>query len=309
MAVTELDKSLAASGITRIYHAVCVGAHEKHEMRSIEMATGIARGLDQWRPWLTVDHCFHARYEVTMGDGLEAIEQLIDQGLVGLCSFMDHTPGQGQYSTEAAYREFYRSEFMSEEAIDRMIAAQQEGAERAQRNVRLMAGICRDRGIPMAAHDLDCPERVAAMRELGMNIAEYPVTPAAASAARDAGMGVLMGGPNIVRGHSLSGNLSGVDAVRAGWCNLIGSDYAPVSLLHAIFQLADDACSLVEAVGMLTIEAARAVGIDEEVGSITPGKRADLVLVDRRGPVPRPVLTLASGRTVYSTLAPHLVEP
>jgi 5-methylthioadenosine/S-adenosylhomocysteine deaminase len=52
-----------------------------------------------------------------------------------------------------------------------------------------------------------------------------------------------------------------------------------------------------DALWMATREGARALGIKEEVGSIEPGKRADLIVVDRDGP------HLAPDRDPWSTLA------
>ena len=47
---------------------------------------------------------------------------------------------------------------------------------------------------------------------------------------------------------------------------------------------------------MATREGARALGLDDEIGSIEPGKRADLILVDRDRP------HLAPDRDPWSTL-------
>jgi 5-methylthioadenosine/S-adenosylhomocysteine deaminase len=43
-----------------------------------------------------------------------------------------------------------------------------------------------------------------------------------------------------------------------------------------------------------TLQSARAVGLDGVVGSIAPGRRADLILVDLTGPHTRPVHDLAA---------------
>src|SRR5262249_56011802 len=51
-----------------------------------------------------------------------------------------------------------------------------------------------------------------------------------------------------------------------------------------------------DAIWMATREGARALGLDHEIGSIEPGKRADLILVDRDrphlAPHPHPCSTL-----------------
>ena len=52
-----------------------------------------------------------------------------------------------------------------------------------------------------------------------------------------------------------------------------------------------------DAIWMATREGARALGLDSEIGSIEPGKRADLIIVDRNRP------HLAPDRDVWSTLA------
>jgi 5-methylthioadenosine/S-adenosylhomocysteine deaminase len=43
-----------------------------------------------------------------------------------------------------------------------------------------------------------------------------------------------------------------------------------------------------------TLQSARAVGLGESVGSVAPGRRADLILVDLTGPHTRPVHDLAA---------------
>lgn len=58
-----------------------------------------------------------------------------------------------------------------------------------------------------------------------------------------------------------------------------------------------------DAVAMATREGARALGLEAEIGSIEPGKRADLVLVDAAGPDPYSTLVYAArGTDVRATL-------
>ena len=81
------------------------------------------------------------------------------------------------------------------------------------------------------------PAHVAEAVELGLTIAEFPTTCEAPRAARDRGMAVVMGAPDVVRGGSHSGNIAAADLAKAGLLDILSFDYAPVSLLQAVFVL------------------------------------------------------------------------
>jgi cytosine/adenosine deaminase-related metal-dependent hydrolase len=58
-----------------------------------------------------------------------------------------------------------------------------------------------------------------------------------------------------------------------------------------------------DAVWMATREGARALGLGHEIGSIEPGKRADMILVDAHGPDPYSTIVYASrGTNVKMTM-------
>jgi alpha-D-ribose 1-methylphosphonate 5-triphosphate diphosphatase len=74
-----------------------------------------------------------------------------------------------------------------------------------------------------------------------------------------------------------------------------------MSLLHAALQLhREGSMDLPSAVRLITLNPARATGIDRFTGSIAPGKAADLVLVDDRRKVAAVTRTFAAGREVFS---------
>lgn len=53
-----------------------------------------------------IRHRIHLRYEVTNLTGLPKVEQMIEDGLINLLSYMDHTPGQGQFARPGTYEAY-----------------------------------------------------------------------------------------------------------------------------------------------------------------------------------------------------------
>ncbi|WP_439604127.1 amidohydrolase family protein, partial [Shinella sp.] len=121
----------------------------------------------------------------------------------------------------------------------------------------------------------------------GIRLAEFPTSFDAAKASHGAGMSVLMGAPNIVRGKSHSGNIAARDLATMGVLDVLSSDYVPFSLMHAPFILADEVegIDLPRAIAMVSSTPARTVGLDDR-GAIARGLRADLVRVRRPSGVP-----------------------
>ena len=141
--------------------------------------------------------------------------------------------------------------------------------------------------IAIASHDDATIAHVDEAIALNTKIAEFPTTVEAAKASHEAGMAVLMGAPNVVRGGSHSGNVSARELAEAGYLDVLSSDYIPASLLQAAFQLADeiDGITLPKAVSTVTSTPATAIGLSDR-GVLAPGKRADLIQVKLVGNVP-----------------------
>ena len=114
-----------------------------------------------------------------------------------------------------------------------------------------------------------------------------------------AGVRVLMGAPNLVRGGSHSGNVATAELARAGVLDVLSSDYVPASLLMAALRLPDAASgiSLPAAVRTVTKTAAEAVGLGDR-GEIAVGKRADLVRVEVVSGIPVVRTVWRAGRRV-----------
>lgn len=83
-----------------------------------------------------------------------------------------------------------------------------------------------------ASHDDATLAHVEEAIAKGAAIAEFPTTAEAAAACHRAGVAVLMGAPNVVRGGSShSGNVAAEALAREGVLDILSSDYVPASLL------------------------------------------------------------------------------
>ncbi len=194
---------------------------------------------------------------------------------------MDHAPGQRQFVDLDTYRSYYQRKMnLTDDAFAafcrRRVA---ESDAHSGPNRRFIADFCRTAGIAVASHDDATLAHVSEGVALGIALAEFPTTVDAAKASNDAGLRVLMGAPNIVRGGSHSGNVSAADLLARGLLDILSSDYVPFSLLQAACTLHETGTlTLPAAIRLVSTSPAAAAGLDDR-GAIAIGLRADLVRV------------------------------
>ena len=303
MAVVELDKRLAAAGVTTAFAAVSFSDGVTFgPARSEERAASIIDTMVRLRPDLVTDMRVHARFEVNNERAAPVLFDLVRRDSVGLVSLTDHTPGQGQYRDIERYITYVtKKKALDKDHVTRHVQARLE-ARAAQPQtwavVKEVTGLARQKGLPIASHDDDTPDKVALMHDLGARISEFPVTLEAAHTARRYDMSTVMGAPNALRGVSHAGNLGAIDALKADALDALAADYHPGAMLCAALTIAD--AGLAEtprAVAMVSSAPARAVGLDDR-GEIAVGKRADLALVASK-PTPRVRATFRGGALTY----------
>lgn len=301
IAFAQLEKKLAGQGITTMYHSLSFTGAE-HGIRCDERAAGIIRRLVSLaKEQSLINHKIHLRFEITNGDGVGIARNLIEEGVVDLLSFMDHTPGQGQYPTVEDYKLYMQKTYHRPVSqIDQILAKKEEGRSLVPRTLAVLGHAAQVAGVPLASHDEDSAELVGCFRSLGSTISEFPVNMAAARAAQLLGSAVCVGAPNIVRGGSSGKALSAREAVVAGLVNLICSDYYPPAMLQAVFILAEESMTLPKAVQLATLEPARAAGLDRYRGSLEKGKSGDVIVVSMRGQVPVVTQMVTGGVHVYA---------
>lgn len=287
-AVVSYDGQLAISGITTVFDSLRVWREagiEEIDGQATLLADAIASAREA--ELLRVDHFLHLRCEVPMPSVVEEATELFGHAEVRLVSLMDHTPGQRQFRDDEKLRLYYRSKKggLTDEGLEALFAQRiQYQTAYAARNYQALIALARTKGTPLASHDDTTPEHVAQAMRDGIAIAEFPTTVEAATALHAAGIRVLMGAPNLVRGGSHTGNVATLDLARAGVLDILSSDYVPASLLMATLALPRlvPGIDLPAAVRMVTRTPAGAVGLTDR-GEIAPGKRADLIRVHVAG--------------------------
>ncbi|MEI7710771.1 MAG: alpha-D-ribose 1-methylphosphonate 5-triphosphate diphosphatase [Rhodospirillales bacterium] len=280
-AMVAHDAQCAAAGVTTIFDSLCLGdlGFEKDRIRTFH--EGLA-DLDALAPTglLKSEHFLHLRCEVPAADTIGLVEPVIGHRLVRMISLMDHSPGEGQYANLDYYRKIRKASGLDDETIERRIhELRTQRARLRDPNRRILLELARGREVPIASHDDRTLEEVAENIADGITISEFPVTLAAANAAKAGGMQVIAGAPNIVRGGSHSGNVSASDLVNAKAVDAFASDYVPPSLVEAAFLCArSHGISLPAAIGMVTDTPARMAGLPER-GRLALWCRADVVRV------------------------------
>lgn len=282
-AAVSHDVQVVGAGITTVFDALSVGdiMHSSARLNQLhDMANTVVHAKKEGL--LRADHFLHMRCELSYETVIDLFTPFVENALVRLVSLMDHAPGQRQFINIEKYREYYQGKYhfsdeKMEEFIERHVHISKLYSAKHRAHI---VGLCREYALPMASHDDATDAHIDEACQDGVSISEFPTTIEAARAARDRGLHVLMGAPNVVRGQSHSGNISARELAAEGALDILSSDYFPGSILQGVFTMHQhiEGISLPEAVRTATINPATAAGMTDR-GEIAPGKRADLVRV------------------------------
>ncbi|HLL65780.1 MAG TPA: alpha-D-ribose 1-methylphosphonate 5-triphosphate diphosphatase [Micromonosporaceae bacterium] len=301
-ALLSFEGKLRAAGVTTVFHGAGFEASRGRGLnRSVETAQQVCEVV-QARHDGMVDHRILYRLDVRCPEGLAALTRTLRTVPDGaLVSHEDHTPGQGQYADRRYYERYLvGTRGLSEEEarthVDQLIIDRDGRLDIREQAMDWLGQQARSGRIRLLGHDPATADDIAALRARGGSVAEFPTTLEAALAAREHGLPVVMGAPNVLRGGSHNGNASGRDLVGRGLVTALASDYLPSGLLAAALMLAADGlATLPQAVSLVTAGAAEVAGLSDR-GRLEPGLRADVVLVapGARWPVVRSVLSPAT---------------
>jgi alpha-D-ribose 1-methylphosphonate 5-triphosphate diphosphatase len=274
------DAEIAAAGITTVFDALGVGEADVESLRGTAW-NEVIRTIDTCAEsnLLRADHYLHVRCELPAPNTIELFEPFREHKRLSLISLMDHTPGQRQWENIEQARTYYTGrKGWSNQKFDQQVAHSATLQEKyAAPHRRYFVDYCRSNGIALASHDDTTAAHVEQAHDEGATMSEFPTTMVAARKARERKLATVMGGPNVVRGGSHSGNIAAAELARAGLLDILSSDYVPGSLLGAVMRLvSDEILTLPEAVATVTSAPANATGLNDR-GAISIGLRADLV--------------------------------
>ena len=159
LAMREQEKQLVNQGITTMYHSLTIMDTEvwgdekkkkpKAQLRSqenLKKLVGLIRTFHEGDH--LIRHRFHCRYEITNTTGYDMLLGFIQNRDMQLLSFMDHTPGQGQYRD----LEFFKNNVMgegSDEEKEALLQKRMHHARLTQEQIAHAADLAAGLGIPL----------------------------------------------------------------------------------------------------------------------------------------------------------------
>ncbi|HKL55358.1 MAG TPA: alpha-D-ribose 1-methylphosphonate 5-triphosphate diphosphatase [Roseovarius sp.] len=321
-AIIDTDRQLAANGIATAYHAITLGWEPG--LRDVTRGRDLMRCMAAMAPRLTVENRVQLRWETFAFEALDVIEEALNGPLLPAIAFNDHTSmTMRAYDVPIQERGFELSPDFSIAALDdeRMKRRTASKAQRAGLSeddyIALLAKVWERRGdvpdriarvarmgqiagAPMLSHDDTTPQTRTWFRNVGAQVAEFPMVLDAAKAAHDAGDAIIFGAPNAARGGSHIGSLGAGDMVEAGLCDALASDYFYPAMLAAVARLdAEKRADRLALWRLVSKGPASAMALTDR-GEIAVGRRADLVLLDwPKGHAPAITGTWVAGRMAY----------
>lgn len=281
-AVLAYDAQIACAGITTVFDSFRLGGDDVANIAADAVALAEAVAEAGSEGTLRVSHLTHLRCEIATADVVEAVERFTASHPARLISLMDHTPGQRQFRDFGKARPYFaRLGVVTEEDWARLVETRLALHDRfSARNRQALVAWARTHDIAIASHDDATVAEVDEALADGVAIAEFPTTEEAAERSHAAGIAVLMGAPNLVRGGSHAGNVAAETLAAAGTLDILSSDYIPSSLLLAAFGLPNRLpdFDLARAIRLVTKNPAEAAGLADR-GELAIGRRADLILV------------------------------
>lgn len=293
--LSAIEAELSANGITTAMLAQFYSW--EGGMRGPEFAAKMAAAV-QAATDMICDLRLQLRLEVNLLDHYARVLALVTRHSIPCVVFNDHLPHDALAIGKRPPRLTGQALKSGRSPEAHLALLQSLHANQPQLGAALrdLAEKLRAQGVILGSHDDSTEADHHEMADLGVCLAEFPETEAAARAARACGNGVVMGAPNVLRGGSHAGKVSAADLVEQGLVDALASDYHYPALLRAALKLWQAGMAPQAAWGLISAGPARLLGLTDR-GVIGIGKRADLVFLEAHGH--KVAATIARGRIAY----------
>ena len=293
MAFHFMDIRAIACGLTTVLGAARISGDESGWRGSVP-ATGpptsiwrgdgvaLAKAYRELRKTALARHLIHLRWNPNFEPVGHILDELLHLESVGNLVYNDSVPGERQFRgvNDERIQALARREGITIEEARVVWEERREKLSKINSRPQVKAALAGR--IPLGSHDDTTVEHVEEAFEAGATLSEMPCTIEAARRAKELGMRVCMGAPNYFRGGSHCGNLSCVDAMAEGLVDILCSDFHFPSMLGSAVKMMQDGMQPSAAINLMSLNAARHLRRDDELGSIEAGKRADLVAFSAR---------------------------
>ncbi|MFY0619711.1 MULTISPECIES: alpha-D-ribose 1-methylphosphonate 5-triphosphate diphosphatase [unclassified Shimia] len=280
-AIVAHDAELASVGITTVFDALRVGSILSSGKAGYgKYARDVTSELLAMRDSgaLRISHHIHLRAETCSETLVEELDEFGPEDRVGIVSLMDHTPGQRQFTDISKFESYIRGKHgIDKEGFDDYVAFLLGLYDKLGQKHELATVAAAERfGAVLASHDDTTVEQVATSAGYGIHLAEFPTTVEAAEANHKHGIANIMGGPNLVRGGSHSGNVAAMELAELGLLDIISSDYVPSSLLFGAVMLGNAWGDMAKGLHTVTAAPAKYTNLEDR-GRLEIGLQADMV--------------------------------
>src|SRR5215510_1771324 len=285
MAFHFMDVRAIACGLTTVLGAARISDDEEKSTRvSIWRGDGLAlaKAYRDLSRTALARHLIHLRWNPNFEPVNGILEELIALDSIGNLVYNDAVPGERQFRhiNEERIRAFAAERNLSIEEGRVKWEERREALRKINTRPKVQAALAGR--IPIGSHDDTTVEHVEEAHAAGATLSEMPCTIEAARRAKELGMMVCMGAPNYFRGGSHCGNLSCPEAIAEGLVDILCSDFHFPSMLGSAVKMINAGMRSSDAINMMTLNAARYLRRDGQLGSIEEGKKADLVAFSPR---------------------------
>ena len=163
-----------------MYHSISIANSticNRKRTLSVKQMIDIGDDIFKYHKEMLINHRFHARLELNTIEAYSPILERLKNGVIHELSLMNHTPGQGQYSSLEVFKVEIRKQYgdISPKKVNEIICECQNKPLLSQCQIQNLLKTAQKKNIPIAFHDVEKESQLKFMKENGISICEFPL--------------------------------------------------------------------------------------------------------------------------------------